>query len=213
MAQNNDFQNKLNNFYRVQYAWLLRVLNVLIIAIVVLFVVIMYQDYKKPWPSYYQSGADGSISRIYGITSPVVGPRALRDWATQVAVSAYTYNFNDYQQRFEETREYFTSAGWSAFASSINNSNLIDKVTTQKMIVSSVASGATVIVDQQVVNDTWTWKVQVPLLVSYRGGVVPSQDNLVVTMLITRVPSSVAPKGIAVAQFYSVPRGGGTELT
>lgn len=212
MAEKIDFQTKLNNFYRAQYAWLLRILNLLLIVIAIIFGVIIYQAYNKPWPSYYQSGADGSISRIYAITSPVIGARALRDWSTQVAVSAYTYNFNDYLARFKETSEYFTAEGWSAFAYSVNQSAIIDKLITQKMIVSAVASDATVIVDQRVINGTWTWKVQVPLLVSYRGGVIASQSELVITMLVTRVPSSVVPKGIAVAQFYAVPRGGAVAI-
>lgn len=204
MARKPDWNERLNNFYRMQYAWLLRIMNTLLIVMGILFGIILYLDYKQPWPRYYQSSADGSIRRIYALTRPMVGQRALRDWATLVAVQAYTYNFNDYAARFASLEEYFTADAYDAFLDSIASANVIDDLITKKIIVSAVANGATVVVDQRTIADRWTWKVQVPLLVSYRGGVEPYETSLIVNMLITRVPSRDVPKGIAVKQFYAV---------
>lgn len=212
MANTTDWGSRLNKFYAAQYAWLLRIMNLLFVVMFVLFGIILYLEYKKPWPSYFQSAADGSIKRIYALTSPMVGPRALRDWATQAATSAYTYNFNDYDERFAETSVYFTPSAWSAFVDSISSANIIDNTVTKKLIVSSVRKGAAVIVDQRIISGVWTWRVQVPILVSYRGGVAAKEETLVVNMLITRVPTTEVSTGIAISQFYAYPLGGGSAL-
>lgn len=208
MADKVDFGQRLNNFYRVQYAWLLRMLNVLLIVMGVLFGVILYLDYNKPRPDYFQFSPDGSYSRIYGLSRPMVGTKALREWAGQAAISAYTYNFNDYATRFEETKGYFTPSGWSAFMEKVNQANIIDDIITKQLIVSAVVTGVPVVKDQRIINDKWTWSVQCRILVSYRGGVEPYQEELVVSMIITRVPSREVPKGIAIVQFFAAPAGG-----
>lgn len=208
MANQADWSRRLNKFYAAQYAWILRMLNFLLIGVVAAFAIILYLDYTKPRPTYYQAAADGSIMRLYPLYSPMMGPRALRDWATQVAVSAYTYNFADYEERFTETASYFTPKAWSAFYNSLIAANVLDDTVTKKLIVSAVASGATVITDRREIAGYWTWLVQVPLLVTYRSGGISQPRDMIINMLITRVPAREVPQGIAVAQFYSQVMGG-----
>lgn len=203
MAQKQDWESRLNNFYRLQYAWLLRIMNFLLISMACLFVYIVYLDYKRPWPRYYQSAADGSINRVYALSRPMVGTKALREWATLVAVQANTFNFSDYEKRLEEMEQYFTPDAWSVFLSSIDQANIVDDLVTKKLIISAVANGATVVTDQRMIGGQYTWRVQVPLLVSYRGGVQPYDQSLIINMLITRVPSRDVPKGIAVKQYFA----------
>lgn len=125
-------------------------------------------------------------------------------WANEAAVSAFSYNFVNYKQALQKTSDYFTPAGWNSFKTALDKSKNLDTVVQKKLVVSAVADGSPMIVHEGVVNNTYSWKVQMPLLVTYQSAYENSKQHLLTTMVITRVPTSVRPKGIAIEQFTTV---------
>ena len=82
-------------------------------------------------------------------------------------------------------------------------------VKAKKLIVSAVATKAPVILQKGLLNGVYAWRVQMPLLVTYQSANEFSQQNNVVTILISRVPTLNSPRGIGIAQFIVGPAGGG----
>ena len=71
------------------------------------------------------------------------------------------------------------------------------------MVASSVATGAPVILDQGVINGRYAWKVQMPLLVTYQSSTEQIQQSLIITMVVSRVPTVDMPRGIAIVSFVA----------
>ena len=199
-----------NNFYRDNYRRVLSAVLILLLLNAGLVGIIIYQYTTRPEPKYFATSADGRITPIYPLTRPVVGANALLQWANQAAVSAYSYNFSDYRKALQEASEYFTPNGWKNFQVALKASQNLNTVIAKKLVVSAVATGAPVIIEQGILRGRYAWKVQMPLLVNYQSASTSIQDPLIVTLLITRVSTLYVPKGIAIQQYIAAPASGTT---
>jgi intracellular multiplication protein IcmL len=201
------------NFYRDSYRRVVSVLLFMIIANAILALIIYYMATHQPEPKYFATSADGRITPLYPLTAPMVADSALLQWANQAAVAAYTYNFATYRKELQEASEYFTPEGWRDFQTALQSSRNLETVITKKLVVTAVATGAPVILDRGILNDHYSWKVQMPLLVTYQSASTTIQQPILVTMLITRVSTLNVPKGIAIAQFVASITSGATNVT
>ncbi len=201
-----------NNFYRDNYRRVVSALLFLLVINISLIGIIIYQYQTRPEPKYFATSADGQITPIYPLSRPVVSASALLQWANQAAVAAYTYNFADYRQSLQLASDYFTPNGWKDFQTALKNSGNFETVLAKKLVVSAVATGAPVIIDQGEIQGRYAWKVQMPLLVTYQSASTSIQDPLMVTLLITRVSTLNVPKGIAISQYIATPASGGRKL-
>ena len=91
----------------------------------------------------------------------------------------------------------------------MQQSNNLDAVKAKKLIVSAVATRAPIILQKGILNGKYAWRVQMPILVTYQSASEFSQQNNVVTMLITRVSTLNSPRGIGISQFVVGPASGG----
>lgn len=191
------------NFYRDSYRRTVSALLFMIFINLLLAFIIYYLATHRPEPKYFATSADGRITPIYPLTAPMVSDSALLQWANQAAVSSYTYNFSTYRKELQDASEYFTPGGWRDFESALESSRNLETVINKKLVVTAVATGAPVILDRGVLNGQYSWKVQMPLLVTYESASTTIQQPILVTMLVTRVSTLNVPKGIAIAQFVA----------
>jgi len=192
-----------NNFYRDNYRRVLLALLLLIFLVVALVGIVYYQIANRPAPQYFATSTDGRITPIYPLSDPMVTPSELLQWASRTAVDAYNYNFVDYREAFQDMQNNFTPDGWKYFMQALQNSRTLETVLTKKLVVSAVATGTPIIQDQGVINGRYAWKVQMPMLVTFQSTSEKTQQPLIVTMVVTRVPTVNMPKGIAIASYVS----------
>ncbi len=197
-----------DGYYRDSYSKILIAVLLLLVLNGLLIFVIIYQHYSQPEPKYFATSTDGRITPIYPLSRPVVAASALLQWANQAAVAAYSYNFANYRQALQEASEYFTPNGWADFQTALKTSGNLETVIAKKLVVSAVATGAPVIIEQGLLRGSYAWKVQMPILVTYESANTSIQDTQIVTLLITRVSPLEVPKGIAISQYISAPAGG-----
>lgn len=190
-----------NNFYRDNYRRVLLALLLMVIINIVLVGVVFYQASHIPSPQYFATTADGRIMPLYPLSEPMIAPAELLQWAERSAVAAHTYNFVDYRDALQKIQNNFTPDGWNFFEEALRGSRTLETVLAKKIVVSAVATGAPVVLDQGVINGRYSWKVQMPLLVTYQSSSEQTQQPVVVTMVVTRVPSINNPRGIAIASF------------
>jgi len=192
-----------NEFYRDNYH---RILLILLIAILTLFILIGALTYvvtHPPQAKYFATTAAGRITPLTALDKPNLSKAALLQWANIAAVATYTYDFVTYRQNLQAASEFFTPSGWDAFISALSQSNDLEAVRAKKLVVSAVATGAPVILQQGVISGRYSWRVQMPMIVTYQGGDSISQQHLMVTMLITRISTLNSPRGIGIAQFLA----------
>lgn len=191
-----------------QHRWMLA----LLIAVILIFFLAVFLGYiisHPPATKYFATSINGRITPLAPLDEPNQSDSAVLQWANQAAIASYTYNFVNYREEFAAASTYFTTAGWEQFLNALQQSNNLDAVKAKKLIVSAVATRAPIILQKGVLNGNFSWRVQMPILVTYQSASEFSQQNNVVTMLITRISTLESPRGIGIAQFIVGPLGGG----
>jgi len=198
-----------NNFYRDGQRKMILILLVSMIANFVLASMLVYLVTHPPAPKYFATSINGRITPLFPLNEPNQSDSAVLQWANQAAIAAFTYNFVNYRTELQASSGFFTADGWDQFLNALQQSNNLDAVKAKKLIVSAVATRAPIILQKGLLNGTYAWRVQMPILVTYQSASEFSQQNNVVTMLITRVSTLNSPRGIGISQFVVGPASGG----
>jgi intracellular multiplication protein IcmL len=198
-----------NKFYRDGQRKMILVLLVSLIANFVLVSMLFYIITHPPAPRYFATSINGRITPLFPLNEPNQSDSAVLQWANQAAIATYTYNFVNYRSELQASSGFFTADGWDQFLNALQQSNNLDAVKAKKLIVSAVATRAPIILQKGILNGSYAWRVQMPILVTYQSASEFSQQNNVVTMLITRVSTLNSPRGIGIAQFVVGPASGG----
>ena len=198
-----------NDFYRDGQR---KMIIAMIISILINFVMaslLVYLLTHPPAPKYFATSINGRITPLYPLNEPNQSDSAVLQWANQAAIAAFTYNFVNYRDELQASSGFFTADGWTQFLNALQQSNNLDAVKAKKLIVSAVATRAPIILQKGLLNGSYSWRVQMPILVTYQSASEFSQQNNVVTMLITRVSTLNSPRGIGISQFVVGPASGG----
>lgn len=162
-----------------------------------------------PEPRYFATSINGRITPLFPLNEPNQSDSAVLQWANQAAIAAFTYNFVNYRDELQASSGFFTPEGWDQFLSALQQSNNLDAVKAKKLIVSAVATRAPIILQKGILNGSYSWRVQMPILVTYQSASEFTQQNNVVTLLITRISTLNSPRGIGISQFVVGPASGG----
>lgn len=192
-----------NIFYRDNYQRVLMALILLLCTCVVLIFIVFFQLTHRPNPQYFAISGDGKLVKLQSLSEPAISNSVLLQWAVGAATAAYSYNFVNYREALQNVQNKFTPDGWKNFENALKGTRLLETVITKKLIVSAVATGAPVIEEQGVINGYYTWKVNLPLLVTYQSSTELTQQPLIITTYISRVPIVHYPDGIAIVSFVA----------
>jgi len=197
-----------NKFYKDSQR---KVLIALIISVLANFFIgslLVYLMTHPPQPKYFATSINGRITPLYPLNEPNQSDSAVLQWANQAAIAAFSYNFVNYRSELQASSGFFTPKGWQQFLNALQQSNNLDAVKAKKLIVSAVATRAPIILEKGVLNGRYSWRVQMPILVTYQSASEFTQQNNVVTMLIIRVSTLNSPRGIGISQFVVGPASG-----
>jgi intracellular multiplication protein IcmL len=76
-------------------------------------------------------------------------------------------------------------------------------VITQQVNLTGLVSGQPVILQQGSLMGQYTWKVQMPVLLTFENANQKSTKRILVTVLIVNVPTQQSPQAIAIKEFWS----------
>lgn len=198
-----------NNFYRDGQRKTMLALLVSMIVNFIMASLLVYLLTNPPPPKYFATSINGRITPLFPLNEPNQSDSAVLQWANQAAIASFTYNFVNFRDELQASSGFFTAEGWTQFLNALQQSNNLDAVKAKKLIVSAVATRAPIILQKGLLNGVYSWRVQMPILVTYQSASEFSQQNNVVTMLITRVSPLNSPRGIGISQFVVGPASGG----
>lgn len=198
-----------NKFYKDSQRKVMLTLFLSLFVNTVLGFILAYMITHPPEPRYFATTINGRITPLFALTEPNQSDSAVLQWANQAAIAAFTYNFVNYRDELQASSGFFTAEGWDQFLSALQESNNLDAIKIKKLVVSAVATRAPIILQKGILNGHYSWRVQMPILVTYQSASEFTQQNNVVTMLITRVSTLNSPRGIGIAQFVVGPASGG----
>lgn len=197
-----------NAFYKDGQRKIVLILLVSMCANVLFGGILFYIVSHPPAPKYFATSVNGRITPLKALNEPNQSDSAVLQWANQAAIAAFSYNFVNYRSELQAASGFFTSTGWTQFLNALQGSNNLDAVRAKKLIVSAVATRAPIILQKGILNNRYSWRVQMPILVTYQSASEFTQQNNVVTMLITRVSTLNSPRGIGISQFVVGPASG-----
>lgn len=142
-------------------------------------------------------------SESSSLPSEVLNNSAVLAWANEAVVAINSYNFANYQESFQNASRYFTPGGWAAYRLALNSQGSLNEVVNKKLVVSAVASGSPILLEQGLVGESYSWKVQVPVLITYENTKGKSVRHALITMLIVRTPQGIGTKGLGIDQYIA----------
>jgi intracellular multiplication protein IcmL len=161
-----------------------------------------YARTHKDAPTFFAVMADEKVVRLRALNAPNLTTQALLDWASQAATTVYTLNFNNYQEVIRKARIYFTQAGYDNFKEAINSAGITSSIIKKRLVVSAVVTDTPVVLKEAILDSGYyAWQVQLPMLLTYQSAGDQVQSRILLTLLITRVPSSESVTGIGIASF------------
>src|SRR3990167_10591649 len=176
-----------NDFYRDNYRRVMLALLSAIVVMMVLVLVLLYVVAHPPSPKYFATYPDGRIMPLVPLNEPNMPQPALLEWANEAATAAFTYDFGNYREALQAASQYFTPDGWRDFMNQLSSSTNLNAVITKKLVVKATATGAPVILQEGLLNGVYAWRVTMPMVIVYESASQVAQQNVIVTMLITRV--------------------------
>lgn len=187
-------------FYRDGYRKILAIVILSVLLNILLAYGVYYMITNPPTPRYFATSPDGQILPVRPLDEPVYVTADILAWATNVAITTYTYDYINFRSDLQTVAASFTSDGWDMFLTALQNSRMLDTVMAQKLVMTASPTGAPVIQQQGVINGKYSWKISIPMLVKLNGSTNITQP-VQVYMLIQRVALVNNPKGIAITSF------------
>ena len=192
--------DKKNDFYANSYNTIIMVLFAEIVVVLLLVMLVLYQIFHRPLPVFSAIAPNKQRLELTAFYEPNLLPSTLITWASKAAVAAYTFDFVNYNKEIVATRPFFTETGWKDYQSSIEG--LIQTITQNQLFVNGVVAAPPVISNQgELPGRGYTWRIQIPFLVSYQSAGQISRAKYTVVITLVRVPTSENPAGIGIDQF------------
>ena len=190
-----------NFFYRDNYKRVVSIGLVSIISNVILVLATAYSIVRPAPAKFIVTSADGRIIPVEPLSAAVKSTPQILAWANMAATKINSFDFVNYRQQLQEASSYFTAEGWQDFRRQLVASGNVKYVVENRLVVTSVATGAPVVNNQGLINGTYTWNVTLPILVKYAGATITRNIPQTVTMLIQRVSIQNNPQGIGIASY------------
>ncbi len=185
--------------YRIAVKWLVIMSVITVVLSAILTSMFVFKVNEKA--NYYASTTTGYVIPLHPLSEPVVTQQYLLQWAELATRKAYNLDFINYQKQLQGAKAYFTPGGWNQFNAALKKASLLDTVIDKKLNMSAVVSGTPVILAKAVVHGRFTWRIQLPILVTFVSASSHSQSQVLVTMNIQRIPTLDAAKGIQISSF------------
>lgn len=168
------------------------------ISILVLIVAFILQ-YERPAESYFASSITGKNIPMQALKEINVSPSSLLNWSMVAVTNAYTMDFLNYEKSLEQISDFFTKSGYEKFRQSLNTSGRLQDIINNKLIASAVVVDSPVVLREGKSGKDYLWEIQLPITITYQGASVQIYKQwLAVTLLVKKVPTSEAKKGIGI---------------
>jgi intracellular multiplication protein IcmL len=190
-------------YYRTGFRIMMRVVNIQAVIILGLTIALsFYLGTKENHDRYFAETGDGREVPMEGLRLPNMGKMAIANWAALAAGEIMTFGFNDIDTRFAESQKKFTDKGWSDFRKAMIKSGLIDDMLKAQQIVTTVPKSPPILTEEGLINGIYSWKFDIPLLITFRSGGVKTSRPVTVSLVIETISTHDHPDGVGISEWY-----------
>lgn len=196
-----------NQYYKDGYRSMLKLaLMQGLVIVLLIFCVFFVIHTNQPENRYFATTEDGRLVPMVPLNQPNLSSPALMSWVAQSATEVMTFGFNDYRRRLQEASRNFTRRGWESFTQALQRARIIEMVEANQQVVTASPQGAPILQSEGLVMGRYQWIVQIPMVVTYQAGSKTRSDNLLVTVVVVRVPRLESPNGVGIEQWVAIPK-------
>ena len=196
-----ELRSRKNLLYRDHYRRTIKgivSMSILSIILTLVFIGLMVSEQQ---PKYFATTTAGEVIPMHPLSEPVITNSYLLQWASLATRASFNMNWVSFQADLNKAKADFTPGGWDKFMGAMKSSGLLSTVQDKKLEMSAIVSGPPVILITSVIHGRFTWRVQLPVLVTFTSASQTKESHWMVTMNIQRISTLDAYKGIQISDF------------
>lgn len=201
-----DLARLRNDFYRDNFRRVILVLILSLILNIVLSMAASWLFLNRPQPIYYATSTDGKLIRMIPLNEPFVKNEQVLAFATQAAIASTSFDFLNYEANLAESKKFFTNNGFDSFLGALNSSGNLARVKERDLVAKGIITGVPTIIKQGQLGRRYTWRVEVPMTILYESASDKFRQNVLLSMLVSRVSTADTAAGIQVSRYSLTPR-------
>lgn len=147
---------------------------------------------------YYAMSFNSESTPLQALDTPSLNATAMLSWVSMAMTDIMTFGFNDINARMDESAKYFTDIGYQSFIIAAQSAGMIQTITQKQQIMTAIPTGMPIVLYEGFVKGIYTWRIQVPIVLTLRAGSanVSAYPEVIVTLV--RVPTRKNPNGFGI---------------
>jgi len=160
----------------------------------------------KPEPVYFAAREDGGILPLVPVSTPFLSDGSVTNFAVEAVTRALTLDFANWRDDLTGAARYFEQPdGWNGFLDAIEQSDMLSYLRDHRLVSTVVANGAAIIESGLDDRKRYSWRVQIPLSMTYESASEISRERLLAEIVVSRLPTWESPEGVGVTQIIIRP--------
>ncbi len=155
----------------------------------------------NPLPVFFPTTVAGQLIQEPPLDQPGLGQNVLFEWLTEGMMVVNSFNFVNSETVFDEAQKYFTPEGYGTYKSGLQAAGVIDKVINNKYVLRATPTSAPQITEEKVLANRYFWQVKLPMLFQYKSVDSVTYDNVDISIIIMRVPTTQSPDGVLILRY------------
>ncbi len=186
MIMNNNMLKVITEkayFYKNNFRLMINALLLSLIVIVILTISLIYQLQNV---KYYYLAIDknGEITQLHMQTEADVNETMLTNWVALNIPKLYKLDFVNYKEDILAIRYLFNDYGWLSFNQAFKET--IHQIRDKKLVTQAILNGIPVVTAVGQISDVRSWKVQVPIIISFSQGDKETQSRVILKITIQK---------------------------
>ena len=136
---------------------------------------------RPPQFRYVLTSVEGTVLPQVPLTRANHDDQYVVDWTIDAITRLYSFDFMNYRQQFQEAQRNMTTVGWESFEQAMKVSGNFNAVIGNSYVTTAVPTGPGRVTKKGDVNGRYAWKVEFPMLISYRSSARDREGKLRVT--------------------------------
>jgi intracellular multiplication protein IcmL len=150
---------------------------------------------------YFAVTPDLRVMEMNSLEEPFLSSEGLLNWTGEVVTGALSLDFLHWKKKLMSLRNNFDPKGFESFVESLESGGHIKKIEEERLSLSAVMTDAPVIVSQGLKRGRMTWRIEMPLILSYQSSSgISATQKLLGEIVAERVRPSENPKGVVIRQ-------------
>lgn len=188
-----------DDFYRDHFGQLVFIIASIIVAIIFLIAISIYIHLHQPKPLVFKVYDEYRVQPSVDLDQPYLTLPDLYQWVTNAVTNSFVFDFLHYNDQLKTVSQFFTDNGWKVFSNQLNNYANYNKVQADRLFVNGIPAGAPALLRPGgLLSGRYAWWIEMPIKVVYSGYSPPLPNNLVLQLLVVRVPTLNNLSGVAI---------------